>query len=402
MPETYKLEDHPWLVKELAQDIEKSGKTRSEFRLCALVEAKNSIYGTKGSAKRTAIQKKFQQFKEKTPANYVKFLDKINVVPGKGVERELRLEQERQPAPTVPPDSPSVASYSSVASDKKSTANSPAPSVASPEKSIQSLKTPSPHTTPAVISYADSENPLPSFDLLRITMKPSETVLQQVYALETFKQDGSPDYPFIVIVNPDRPECNWGFEVQLVENIEHRNFNRSVYYIRHVTGVGQEFDWEATIPKDKYPELAGRVVEFRKPSQHFFHQTAERYHQEKHPCQATKNAHSSLQTSIKQEPHRAYAYWLLVFPRGTKLENYTFSDDAVIVKTGNKNLIDDYTYPDGEEVEVTGVGVFWRIALAGGTMISSPEPTPTKARFVRRNKPKKKGYEIIQPEKGSL
>ena len=60
--------------------------------------------------------------------------------------------------------------------------------------------------------------------------------MEQVRILSSpdFKMDGSKDYPYIVIVNDERPEANYGFEVSLVPGIEVRGYVRTAYHIRKV------------------------------------------------------------------------------------------------------------------------------------------------------------------------
>ena len=58
------------LVKNLAQDIEASGKTRKEFNLRQLVEEKRHTYRDAGSEKRRQVQKKFDTILRKTPQAY--------------------------------------------------------------------------------------------------------------------------------------------------------------------------------------------------------------------------------------------------------------------------------------------------------------------------------------------
>ena len=64
----------------------------------------------------------------------------------------------------------------------------------------------------------------------------SAQVLEQVKLLSSpnFKMDGSEEYPYIVIVNTERPEANFGFEVSLVPGIEVRGYVRTAYHIRKV------------------------------------------------------------------------------------------------------------------------------------------------------------------------
>ena len=78
------------LIKNLVQDIEASAKTRKAFNLKKLVDEKAHTYGQEGTEKRRSLQKKFDQIKRKTPQEYQRFLDKIEVNPGEGLKRELR------------------------------------------------------------------------------------------------------------------------------------------------------------------------------------------------------------------------------------------------------------------------------------------------------------------------
>ena len=217
----------------------------------------------------------------------------------------------------------------------------------------------------------------------------SAIVLQQVEKLSQFKMDGSSDYPYIIIVDPEKSEANWGFEVSFVQQIEHRNFARNIFHIRKVTGVPQDAEWDATIPFKKYPTLANRAVLIRGPSQDYWHQDAERYHAEPF-CDQTKKAHEALKTNLDANKDRLYSNWLLVFPQGTQLENHVLSDDAVHVKKGSLDLVGSYQFLDHdknalEDVEIYGMDVHWCIAVKGGEMIRSPDPQKKK-RFGNRKK----------------
>jgi len=94
--ETMKLSEQ--LVKELAQDIEKSNRTRKDFDLQRLVDEKPHTCGEPGNDKRRAAQKKFDQLVRKTPESYLKFLDKFGVDAGEALKREIRLEQTKASA----------------------------------------------------------------------------------------------------------------------------------------------------------------------------------------------------------------------------------------------------------------------------------------------------------------
>lgn len=55
-------------------------------------------------------------------------------------------------------------------------------------------------------------------------------VLEQVQTLEAkFKMDGSANFPHIIIADPNKDKCNWGFEVPLVTGIECRSHKRTTF-----------------------------------------------------------------------------------------------------------------------------------------------------------------------------
>lgn len=215
-------------------------------------------------------------------------------------------------------------------------------------------------------------------------------VLQQVETLSKFKMQGTKEYPYIITVNLDKPEQNWGFEVSRVPGIEHRDFVRDAFHIRKVSFPSQEHVWEACIPREQCPQLAERSVLIRGPSQAYWHQDAERYHQLTF-CDKTKTVHETLQTNINGTPERVHSHWLLVFPEGHVLENHVFSDDATHVKTCNQDLIADFTVDEGdadaqETVDLFGLDIYWRIALQGGERIRSPDARARRRYAHRRSR----------------
>jgi hypothetical protein len=185
------------------------------------------------------------------------------------------------------------------------------------------------------------------------------------------------------MVNQDKPEANWGFGISLVKQVEHQNYHCDLYHIRHATGITMEDEWEAMVPVKKYPSLAERIVLVRGPSQDYFHQDAERYHQDSF-CAETKKAHETLQTNIAADKSRQECWWLLVFPEGTVLENHIISGDAVHVKKEFMELSEKNSAINEkgktEEVEQLSGEVYWRIALTGGERLRSPAPSKKKKR----------------------
>lgn len=388
----------PVLLKTFLQDLEESGKTRSQFSLPKLVERKSSIYGEEGSEKRRSLQKKFDSIKRKSPLNYLKLLDKHDVEPGAGLKRELRLRKrnnrkKKKDESGSDSDSDVDVDVSSITSDgddndddrssKASFTKKEAPKK-KPAKPKPAPTSPAP-TSPASVKASGPSTPVkqsaPSPPIETNTM--ADTTVNLVSTLEAFKQDGTAEYPYVIIADPSKPETNQGFETSFISGLEFRNFKRDAYHIRKTTTPSQEEAWEASIPVHKYPTLANRSVLVRGPSQDYWHQSAERYHQEPF-CSITKTVHETLETNIKGDIKRRFSHWLIVFPVGTKLENHILSDDAVHVKKNVLDLVDKVVL-DGEEIEILGCDVYWRIALRGGEMIRSPE-NPNTGRFARRKR----------------
>jgi hypothetical protein len=200
------------------------------------------------------------------------------------------------------------------------------------------------------------------------------------------KQDGSANFPHIIIANPDKPEANHGFEISEINGFECRNYKRNGFHICRVSAPTQEDAWDMIVPWEKYPTIAHRAVLCHGPSQHFWHADANRYHQND-ICPVTKTVHESVQTEIGNDPLRQYVWYLIVLPEGTELENHILSDDAVHVKKGVNEMVESVKLdPDEDEItEVFGCDIYWRIAKKGGNMIRSPDTTGTKKkRYARR------------------
>ncbi len=217
------------------------------------------------------------------------------------------------------------------------------------------------------------------------------SVYSNLRTLERMGMDGTEWNPYVVPLNLNKPEANYGFEVVKVEGLEHSNFTRDVYIIRKTTTVGQEVLWDAEIPVHKFPALGNRSILLRGPSQDYWHTSADLYHQDERACKKTKLVHTKLETAISKTPDRKYSYWLLVFPEGTILENHVFSGDAVHVRRETNDMNAEVTVTDGHgddavkfQVELFGVSVYWRIAIAGGEMIRSPDRAVRGRRFRNR------------------
>lgn len=365
------------LIKILFQDVEESNVSRLDLDLLKLCNKKEYLYGEPATNKRRSIQKIFGEAKRKTHQQYLKYLGKIGVAPGEVLKSELlepdtnefkadnKYLSESEDDSSESSGSDNNSSSSSI-STEKSSHKKEIIKFAKQQKRMQSVT----DTFPADVSFSSDY---------------SNNVLQTVEMLEKpeYKQDGTKMKPYVIIANPDKPETCAGFEVALVPQITVENFVRSVYHIRHVTTQGMEDEWSAIIPREDFPALAHRSVLIRGPSQELWHRRPDLYHEEKF-CTQTAVAHESQQTAIKQSIVRLYSYWLLVLPKGTMLENYIISHDSVHVTKGTQEMTKAFeTEDDSGKTELEtlyGMDVYWRIAMAGGNMVSDPGSAAKKRR----------------------
>jgi hypothetical protein len=171
-------------------------------------------------------------------------------------------------------------------------------------------------------------------------------------------------------------------DIAFVTEVVHRGHTRDVFDIRKTVSVGNAKDWEAFIPSVRYPTLATRAVMIRGPSQDFFIQNTERYHEDKSniDCEPTKKKHSATEQAIKDDPSRQLEHTLLIFKKGVKLENHVFSDDAVYINVEVNDMVAAIDN-DGDELEIMGTTLFWRIAVAGGSKLASGGPKKGKKLF---------------------
>jgi hypothetical protein len=399
------------LIKELLQDIERSNQLRKRFDLSRCCREKAHIYGDAGSLVRRSIQKKFNYIKNRQVPDYIKYLDKFEVAPGEGILRELReLKEEtarNKETPATTEANLSESSYSSSDEEDITTSTKPTfkPVSASTSTKLKTFKpaSPPPTASPAptqqvdevTVAFGKNKIETPS----KMVFPPSITitspsphdsasdasvvVTDYVRTLEGMKPTGTIDFPYIVIVNLLKPEKNWGFEISEIENIVFRDYTRDGFHIRKTTTPLQADDWEATIPRQRYPSLDSRAVQIRGPSQDFWHQNPELYHEELYTqvegatnnlpkdCSSTLNAHKKLYAAIQGDPTRKYSYWLLVFPESVVLENHIFSDDSSNVRK-HIHPMEAQFMDDDEVTDINGVDVFWRIAVSGGDRLQVP------------------------------
>jgi len=409
MSKAYKL-DHQ-LITTLFEDVEASKVSIKDFDLLELCKRKEYLYGEPATKKRRAIPKLFSEAKRKTDQHYLNFLGKHNIRPGEALKArllappeikketpvEIKKEKsdledtESEDAKSDDAKSEDAESEDEYASSSDTTITSSASTSRSTE-SPQKQRSTSPKTPVRDIQYkkqtkrmqSDSES-FPVTDS-SFSSTASSNILQTVTMLEIpeYKQCGTKEQPYIIIADPERPESCWGFEVALIPNIKVGNYVRSVYHIRHVTTQGMEDEWSSTIPHEEFPTLSNRSVLIRGPSQELWHRRNDIYHEEQF-CAQTALIHETQQTAIRQSIVRMYSYWLLVLPKGTVLENYIISHDSINVTTCTQEMTKAFEAEDESgktQLETLyGMDVYWRIAVAGGSMVSGPGSSTKKRRM---------------------
>jgi hypothetical protein len=395
---TYKLDRE--LIRALLQEVEASKVSRKEFDLNQLVSNKSYTFGDAGSEKRRAVQKKFCDIKRKTAHQYFKCLGKFRVAPGEAIKREL-IEHEGEEEDSYEEeaeddqgkgnedddisansgsDNSSISTKSSTKKAPDSPPKKPTPKKSAPVGDIEFV--PPPHER--MQSDTDTTESSSGF-VSASTSDSASDVLRRVKELEKVenKQDGSKENPHIIIADPEKPETCKGFEVSLVPNIKVGNHVRSVYHIRHVTAQGTEDDWSAIVPREEFPALANRSILICGPSQELWHRRTDLYHEDSF-CDQTALIHEAQQTAIKQSLLRRYSFWLVVLPKGTMLENYIISHDSVNVMKGTQEMTQAFEIENDKgkpEMETLyGMDVHWRIAVAGGTIVTDPGSATKKRR----------------------
>jgi hypothetical protein len=70
------------------------------------------------------------------------------------------------------------------------------------------------------------------------------------------------------------------------------------------------------------------------------------------------------------DPSRQLEHILLIFKKGIKLENHVFSDDVIYIGVEVNDMVTAIDN-DGEELNIMGTTLFWRIAIAGRSKLAS-------------------------------
>jgi hypothetical protein len=167
------------------------------------------------------------------------------------------------------------------------------------------------------------------------------------------------------------PERNAEFDIQYVEQMSHGVYERKGFHIRKTVVT---FDWdsyEASIPSNYRPELSRRLILIKGPSRSFWEKDSELYHESGMVgCDMTRKAHNATEILVNKDYPRQWQYWLLVFPKGTILDNQIFSEDEEIIPMESNPLMSDGKYNDFGK-DIRGMVIFWCIAVAGGRKVEN-------------------------------
>jgi hypothetical protein len=80
----------PWVIKQLLDNIELTGKDRSSIRLIDLCQTFEQFFGLPASNRRRLIQIRFENLKRKTTQKWAEYLDRFNVPHSPATLCELR------------------------------------------------------------------------------------------------------------------------------------------------------------------------------------------------------------------------------------------------------------------------------------------------------------------------
>jgi hypothetical protein len=365
------VELEPWVTKLLLEEIELSGKLRSNISLIDICNNAEQVFGLPASKRRRLVQLTFANLKRKSIRNWAAYLDKFQVPYGTATLLELRGLTES-------------ASADSSASDESSETTATPPAVKSP-----AVKSPPPFNSDIDFSFpprppnqtmmsADDGTPAPSWNTpprppTRTMMSPDGT--HSVSSTSALSYEGSKTNPYVINVDVKHPERNREFDIDFVEHMKHGDYIRKGYHIRVNAGVMDVDLWEARMYEDEGYDI-NRTILVKGPSRPFWMNKIEAYHR-KAECESTKDAHNATFNDIANNDDRQVAYWLLVFPMTVTLDNVIFSGDPVNIESssiGLKEDIDGVTF--GTSI------VFWKIAQRfGGRRLEGKKKTTVKDLF---------------------
>ena len=191
---------------------------------------------------------------------------------------------------------------------------------------------------------------------------------------------GTKELPYQIHVTRFPERNPLGLWVQPIKRYVTSQYERKGWLIRALADPDVD-KWEATIPLSKSevsdPSYFGRTVQIKKPSIPAHFQDPSAYYDsiKKHipNCEndSLGNNLKSTHLGILNNEWRHWIYIHLIFPSGVKLQNHILSHQDVKVQRQIHGLT-----VNRDTTTIPAVGIFWRIAEAGGEQYEeSVQPT---------------------------
>jgi hypothetical protein len=359
-----------FIEKQLLEDIEGTGKLRSDISLLSICNSSISVYGKPGSDRRRLVQKRFDNLNRLTIKQWSSYLDQFEVSHGLATARELwRPEPRRQQEPPADPepettsaaeDTVSLAVSLGTTSMVETTSAEDTVSLASAFSNISLGTTSIPPLPPAKQPSLFSTPPrTPARP--RAMMSPDTAASAASWnsagdsTVAGSSHEGSKINPYVINVDVEHPERNREFDIEFVQQIKHNNYIRSGYHIRVNVGVKDLDLWQAKMVQQG-EGFENRAILVKGPSRPFWMNCTLEYHR-KLTCDSTKDAHLASVDEIKQDAERQFSYWMLVFPKSVTLDNAVFSGDPVNIEAERVGL-----KLDQDGVDFNTCIVFWKVA----------------------------------------
>jgi hypothetical protein len=403
----------------LLRDIERKGLPLSQVSLVDICDADPAVYGRSGESRRP-VQQRFGKIKRLKPKGYLALLKKYKIKPSPvtlaGAEEEKESKKEEPESKDDNEEATIHFDTSTIRDDEETTidddeetsiddddddepttneeptineeprsATSNLSNIASTFASLSINKPTMMFNTPTKTPVKKSPflpsmtSPTPSTVDFAETATGEEDIMEDSIADQTLdfrNQNGTKNRPYITMVNCLCPEKNGPFDITCFEELEHNDRDRNGFHVRRSIDPQDMDAWGASIPSAVvFPwlvPLTGRVLFIKGPSRSFWIRDFKRYHNGRKPinCQVTGKFHEKSDTAIASDPNRETSYFLLVFPPDTVLDNYCFSNDHFVVqKNKNPMKLEANDIDNAFKKDVLGMTIWWRIAVAGGTLI---------------------------------
>lgn len=246
------------VLTELLKDVEKKGIPFEKINLLDICNANPSIYGHSGDPRRRAVQKKWAKIKKKNVSAYLCLLDKHFLAPGPYTfarlkeekeppaqheekkftieetdstgDEEEKVTKENEIEETVLPICDSSGDESSLISEidqqfrmrKMSLFNSPDPKkppfvpvIASPVLSV--------------VRKASNDTAFANASTVEAIQPPSEDIAYHL--LDFYRQDGSMEFPRIIMVQPGKPERHGPFCISPIDKKRVGRYDYKAYHV---------------------------------------------------------------------------------------------------------------------------------------------------------------------------